>query len=459
MERYGKEPAVSETLRTSPLMYWEADRVYPPIERGEGIYLYGPDGGSYIDAAGGLGCVTSIGHGVREVAEAMEIQAAKVAFPSPAFFSNETTVRAARTILEWAPAGMNKVLPVSIGAAANEDAVKMAWTYHAGRGNRTKLVVISRWQSFHGSTTQTLGLSGYTGRRRPYRSSLVEWPHIPPAYCYRCYFEKLFPDCNLLCARALETAILQEGSENVAAFIAEPVVGSALGFVPAPDGYFQAVREICDRHDVLLICDEVMSGFGRTGRNFAIEHWGVTPDILTCAKGITGGYFPLAAVVVSKKVSEVLLGMPGGFVTGHTYDFHPVAAATCLAVLGYMRKHDLVANSAAQGAYLMERLQQLDHPIVGDVRGRGLMVGLEIVKDRITKEPFPPDAAAGGQITSETMKRGMIVYAGTGNVDGAAGDQIMVAPPLIVRRDQIDDIVSILNSALNAAQRSLMTGG
>jgi adenosylmethionine-8-amino-7-oxononanoate aminotransferase len=284
----------------------------------------------------------------------------------------------------------------------------------------------------------------------------VDQPHIPPAYRYRCQFCSEQPACNLKCAEALERAIKWEGPENVAAFIAEPVVGATMGSVPAPAGYFQAVREICDRYDVLWIDDEVMTGFGRTGTWFAAEYWGVTPDIIVSAKGVSGGYTPLAVLIAQRHVIEPLIEHDANFVAGHTYVGNPLSSAVGLAVLKYIERNELLANAREQGAYLLGRLAELlRYPIVGDVRGMGLMTGLELVRDQTSRDPFPLEARAAHVLTDECREAGLAVYPGQGTADGLVGDHVMLTPPLTTTREQIDEIMAALHHAIPRAAARL----
>jgi adenosylmethionine-8-amino-7-oxononanoate aminotransferase len=286
----------------------------------------------------------------------------------------------------------------------------------------------------------------------------VNSPHIPPAYCYRCPFgdENSPPDCGLKCARALETTIRQIGEENVAAFIAEPVVGAALGAVPAPDGYFEVIRDICDRYDVLFIADEVMTAWGRLGEWFGIEQWGVTPDIIATAKGITSGYIPLAATIASEEMWQAIEDTETPFRAGHTMNQNPVSAAAGVANIEYIETHNLLANAKKVGAHLLERLEELlTFDIVGDVRGEGLMCGMELVQDKETKEPFAPEWQIAERFNRETMKRGLVLYPCTGCVDGVAGDMMLVTPPLIITNQQVDEMIDIMKEALEATQAQL----
>jgi len=286
----------------------------------------------------------------------------------------------------------------------------------------------------------------------------VDSPHIPPAFCYRCAYEHTYPACDLLCARALETAILQQGAENVAAFIAEPVVGAALGCVPAPDGYFQKIREICDRHDVLFIADEVMCGLGRTGANFAIDHWSVAPDLIATGKGLGSGYFPMGASLISAAVANTMQAKGAAFEGVHTCCGHLLGSRVATVILDYMENNSLVRNSKQQGELLLRGLEELraSRPSVGDVRGLGLMCGVEFVRDKGTKEPFPPEFKVSERIMDACMERGLIVFPGHGTVDGVAGDHLLLGPPLVITASQILDLLTILKDAIGSVEESLM---
>jgi adenosylmethionine-8-amino-7-oxononanoate aminotransferase len=431
----------------------------PIVERAEGIYLYTADGQRLIDGAGGLGCVTSIGHGVPEIVDAMAEQASSVAFIPMFQYLSRPTIELCDLISSLASGSDPYVMLLSGGSEATESAVRLARQHHVEAGRESRFKIITRWQGFHGMTLGATGYSGHTGRRRKFAPMLPEQPHIPPAYRYRCQFCAEQPACNLKCAEALERAIKWEGPENVAAFIAEPVVGAALGSVPAPPGYFQAVRDICDRYGVLWIDDEVMTGFGRTGEWFANDHWdGVVPDIIVSAKGVSGGYTPLAVLIAQREVVRPLADNEANLVAGHTYVGNPLSSAIGLAVLRYIQRHDLLANCREQGAYLLSRLPELlRYPIVGDVRGLGLMTGLELVRDQATKEPFPLEARAAHVLTETCRAAGLAVYPGQGTADGLVGDHVMLTPPLTVTREQVDEIMDALHMAVPRAAERLMS--
>jgi adenosylmethionine-8-amino-7-oxononanoate aminotransferase len=447
----------SRPLIQSSVLYRDLQRAYPTIVRGEGVYLWDAVGKRYLDGSGGSSAVTSIGHGVAEIAEAMASQARRVAFVPMHLFTSEPLPALAEAVAKFAPGDLNRVWFVSGGSEATENAAKFARQYWLERGRPSKSIVIGRWQSFHGNTLGSMGFGGHTIRRRKYVPMFNEASHLPPMYCYRCHFKQTYPSCGTYCADYLERLIRLQGPENVAAFIAEPVVGATLGAVPPVPEYFPKIREICDRHDVLFIADEVMTGFGRTGANFAVDHWGVVPDLIATAKGISGGYIPLGAVIVRDEIITAFERNQSSFVGGHTYTGHPVAAAVGLAVLRYIQEHDLVRNAREVGAYLLDGLRRLQtrHPIVGDVRGLGLMVGLEFVADRTTRTPFPPEREVARAVALEALERGLVTYPGTGSVDGILGDHMKFTPPLCLSRAQADELVGMLDGAIGAVEARL----
>lgn len=434
------------------------NRTYPKVVRGEGIYLYDDAGNRYIDGSGGSAAVTAIGHGVPEVASVIAEQAARLAYAPTHAFTTDAVEACARIIIEnFAPAGFGKVWFVSGGSEAADNAVKMAIQYHRERGEGSRHLVIGRRQSFHGATIAALAFGDNAGRRRPYAAILPPAQHIAPCHPYRCRANAACPPCDLACADALEYTIRQVGAENVAAFIAEPVVGATLAAVPATPGYFARIREICDRYGVVFIADEVMTGFGRTGKPFGLDHWGVAPDLITCAKGISGGYAPLGAVLAKPEFVGEVRSRSGSFVIGHTASGNPLSCATGAAVLRYILDHDLIANAATVGAYFKTRLEELArrHEMIGDVRGLGLLLGIELVRDRATKAPFPPAWTVAQRVGAATLTRGLVSYPGSGTVDGVAGDHLLYAPPLIITREQVDGLVSILDRSLTAVAAEL----
>jgi adenosylmethionine-8-amino-7-oxononanoate aminotransferase len=431
----------------------------PCMVRGEGVYLFDSEGRRYLDGSSGSSLVCNIGHGVKEIAAVMTPQAGELAYnPFHCSHSRPYEAMAAR-LARIAPKGVTRVFGVSSGSEAVENVVKFGRQYQVARGLPSKHLTISRWQSYHGNTLGALAYSGYTGRRRKHTPIIRDAVHIPPAFCYRCHFEKTHPACELKCARVLENAILQEGPENVSAFIAEPVVGAALGGAPAPPGYFQKIREICSKYDVLFIADEVMSGLGRTGANFAIDHWSVAPDLIAAGKGMGCGYFPVAAGLISESVAATMAGLGTGFEGVHTCCGHLLGSRVASEILDYMERNDLVGNSRRQGERLLQGLALLRdrQPSVGDVRGLGLMCGVEFVKDRKTREPFAPELKVAEQVMDACLERGLIVFPGHGTVDGVAGDHLLIGPPLVIDSGQVDELLAILEEAVVAVQHTLQT--
>jgi adenosylmethionine-8-amino-7-oxononanoate aminotransferase len=426
----------------------------PTVVRAEGIYLYDADGRAIIDAAGGVGAVTAVGHAVPEVIDVITEQLKKVAFVPWTQFQSEPAQRLAEAVAEMTPRGLTGVALFTSGSEVTEGAVKLARQYWLACGKPDKHVVISRWQGFHGMTLGATGFSGHTARRRKYQPMLHDMPKIGPAYAYRC------DDCasgSLRCADELERLIRWYGPENVACFIAEPVVGATMGAVPAPPGYFQRIREICDRNDVLFIADEVMCGFGRTGRWFAIEHWNVVPDILVAAKGVSGGYAPLAVLIAHERILAALRAVGTPWVAGHTYAQNPVTAAAGLAVLDYLQQHDLVHAAAERGAQLKDGLQRLipRHRVLGDVRGLGLLLGVELVQDRATREPFPVESGVAFRFGRACIEEGVAVYPGQSGADGQLGDHALVTPPLVIAPEQVDALVAGIDRGLSRLEAEL----
>jgi len=361
-------------------------------------------------------------------------------------------------IAAMAPAGMSHVFMCSGGSEATETALKMARQYHVERGVASKYKVISRWNSFHGNTLGSLSMTGMPMRREAFIPMLASWPHIAANYCYRCPFGKEYPSCNLLCAQDLENAILKEGKDSIAAFIAEPVVGAAGGGLAAPPEYYPMIREICDRYDVLMIVDEVITGFGRTGRNFGIDHWNVVPDIICSGKGMSSGYAPLGAVIAHDKVYDVFAKSAKGFAHGYTFGGNPLACAVGNAVLDYMDKHQLIHNvQALESHFFSEAKYLLELDCVGDVRGKGFFLGLELVADKLTKRPFPPQVHAAHRVADIAFSKGLITGAQQGVVDGVSGDIVNLAPPFICTKDDLTEIIRLLKESITEFASSLGT--
>jgi hypothetical protein len=430
------------------VFYRRAGHPHPMVERGEGVYLYDTEGRRYLDGSGGS-IVVNIGHGVRELADAMADQAAKVAYAHPTMFTSRPAELYAEALAEVLPLPHPRFFFLSSGSEAVETAIKLARQVQVERGRPGRYLIISRRQSYHGTTLGALAVTGKPKMRRPFRPMLPEVPQIPPPYCYRCPFGLTHPGCHLRCADALENEVRRAGVDNVAAFIAEPVSGATLGAVVPPDDYWPRIREICDQYGVLLIADEVMTGFGRTGRWFALQHWDVVPDIVAMSKGAASGYCPLSVTAARGELVDAVVSGSGDFVHGGTFSHHPVTTAVGLAALHYLQEHDLVAEAARKGELLGEKLREglADLPCVGDVRGIGLMWGVEFVADRESKSPFPPERHFAQQVAEAAFARGLIVYPGSGCVDGTAGDHLTLGPPFVITEGQMDEMVALLRQA------------
>ena len=425
---------------------------YPVVSRGEGPYLYDEQGKRYLDACGGA-VVSALGHSVPEIIDALKAQLDRIEFAHTSQFTNPAQEELARLIANRARGGLNHVYFVSGGSEAVESAMKMARAYWVQMGRPDKWMVIGREQSYHGNTLGALAAGGNRWRRALYEPMLFKAPRAAACYCYRCPFGKEPASCSLECADDVERAIVEAGPEKVAAFIAEPIVGATAGALVPPDGYFPRVREICDRYDVLLIADEVMTGMGRCGTWFTIRQFGIVPDMMCLAKGLAAGFVPIGATIVHDRIVDTFLNRRNVFQHGHTYMGHPLAAAAGTAVIQYMEKNKLVERSRKLGDDLMARLRKAlgDHPHVGDIRGRGLFIGIEFVADRETKAPFEPEVAFHRLLGDIAFRNGLIVYAMGGTIDGRRGDHVLIAPPFIVTRAQLGRIVDLLVKSIDAA--------
>lgn len=426
------------------IFYRKLARTYPLVTHGEGIYLYDENGKRYIDGSGGA-LVVNIGHGRREVLQKITEQVEQVGYVHGTQFTTKSIEEYGEALGEILPKGLGKIYFLSGGSESIEAAIKMARQYFLESGQSQRWRVVARWHSYHGNTLGALSLTGRIGMRRPYLPLLIDFPHFPPPYCYRCPFGLTCPECGLECAKVLENVIQMEGPETISAVILEPILGATIGAVVPPDGYLSIIQEICERYGILLIDDEVMAGMGRTGRWFAVEHWGISPDIMVLGKGMSGGYFPLSAMITRSEYVDRVKEKTGGFVHGHTFSHHPIACAVGLAVLETIKRNQLVERSSSRGEYLLRRLGELkSFPFVGDVRGKGLMTAIEFVKDQKTREPFPRAAKFTERVIDSAFENGLVLYPGTGFVDGVNGDMVMVGPPLIIEENQIDEIIDIL---------------
>ena len=425
----------------------------PHAVGGEGCYLIDESGKRYLDGSGGA-AVSCLGHGDPDVIAAIKNQLDRMAFAHTGFFTSEPAEALADLLIENAPAGLDRVYFVSGGSEAIEAAIKLARQYWVELGMKERTKIIARKQSYHGNTIGALSAGGNAWRRAQFGPLLLDISHIDPCYEYRLQQEgETAETYGQRAAGALEEEIQRVGPERVMAFIAEPVVGATAGaLVPVP-GYFKRIREICDRYGVLLILDEVMCGMGRTGRLFACEADGITPDITCIAKGLGAGYQPIGAMLCTQQIYEAIANGSGFFQHGHTYLGHPAATAAGLAVLSAVLKRGLLENVRLQGGKLHRRLQERfgQHPHVGDLRGRGLFRGIELVEDRESKTPFDPSRGLAGRIKMAAFERGLICYPNSGTIDGKYGDHILLAPPFIIEDTQLDELVSKLDAAIAEA--------
>ncbi len=421
-------------------------RTADPIEvaRAEGCWVYDTEGKAYLDAAGGA-IVSNIGHGVIDLGDWV----GEVDYVHPSVFTSRALEEYADRLSNLVPVDGPKIFPTSGGAEAVETATKMARSFQIAVGQPERDVIISRSHSYHGNTLGALDLSGRPTLRQPYESWLGRSQQVPQVNEYRCPSPQHPADCAGWHARQLEEKIIAIGPERVAAFIGEAVGGAATAAAVPPDGYWEAVADVCKSHGVLLIVDEVMTGFGRTGKWFAIEHTAVRPDILVSGKGAGGGYWPLGLCIASAKVHDTIMGA-GGFVHGFTFSHSPSGSAVGAAILDKLIEDDLVSACEIQGKKLMARLQNaigaLD--VVGEVRGKGLLIGVEFVSDRESKKPFPREDRYIERLAEAARKEGLLVYPSSGCVDGTAGDSILLGPPFTISDDEIEMVVDRLGVAI-----------
>jgi adenosylmethionine-8-amino-7-oxononanoate aminotransferase len=440
-------------LSTSGRVFRRSILPDPPVAvEAHGSTIRDAAGREYLDAAGGA-IVVGVGHGRQEIAAVMAAQAGRLAYAHGSVFTNEPLEAYAQAVGRHLPVDGPAIYPVSGGSEAIETALKLARAYHLARGETERWIVFSRWGSYHGNTLGALDLSGRRPLRRPYEGWLGRFRHVSAAYRYRADW----PGANALAtadelATELDRAFEAAGPDTVAAFVAEPIVGATLAAVVPPDDYWPAIAEVCQRHGVLLIADEVMTGFGRTGRWFGLDHWGVRPDMLVAAKGATSGYWPFGFVAASNEIHRTVVD-GGGFIHGFTYSHDAVGAAVANEVLRILETESLVEASATKGDRLRVLLEGRlgEDPHVGEVRGRGLMVGVELVADRRTREPFPRAARITESVVRAARERGLLVYSGTGNANGVDGDTILLGPPFVVTEAEIERIVETLGEVVESA--------
>lgn len=446
------------STRTSRVLHRSLRETPPKAIGGEGVYLFAEDGRRVIDASGGA-AVSCLGHQHPRVIAAMAKQASRLAYAHTAFFSSEPAEALAETLVGHEPGGLAYAYFVSGGSEAIEASIKLARQYFIERGEPQRQHFIARRQSYHGNTLGALAAGGNAWRRAPYAPLLsAAFSHVTPAFAYHEKHDGE-SDAQFVArlAAELEAEFQRLGPDTVAAFLAEPVVGATAGAVTAPDGYFKAVREICDRHGALLILDEVMSGMGRTGTTHAWEQEGIAPDIQAIAKGLGGGYQPIGAMLASGKIIDTIRSGSGAFQHGHTYLAHPLACAAALAVQDVIREDNLLEQVKQRGKQLEQRLTERfgNHRHVGDIRGRGLFWAIELVADRATRTSFDPALKLNQKVKAEAFANGLGCYPGGGTVDGIRGDHVLLAPPYIASADEIDQIVDKLGTAVDNVLRSV----
>ena len=441
----------------SNVFYRSPGKKYPVVAKAKGIYIHDTEGKKYLDGASGC-VVANIGYGVPEVAEAMREQALTVSYVHGSTFSSQPQEELARAIAQSSPAGLDHVYFVSGGTEANETAFSMALQYHMQQGNKSKWKFIGRTLSYHGSSLGTMAAASNVGRRRMFSPLLLPFPLVPAPHCYRCPLDLVYPACGVRCAKVLEQTILTEGPENVAAFIVEPIIGTSTAASVPPPEYFPIVRQICDQYNVLLIADEVLCGYGRAGTFTAMEQWQVSPDIFTLGKGLGGGYTPLAAVVAHERVFQVFKNNWGKFLHGFTYQGNPVSCAAGLAVYNYLRSEHLFDQVHEKGTYLATGLAKLaaKYEFIGDVRGRGLLFGLELVRQREQKLSFAKSVQASETVKKICLDEGLLLYNGVGaSADIVARDYLIIAPPFIISSKETDELLHLLDRALTKAEKLL----
>ena len=428
-------------------------RLFPPIpdyapplaDRGEGIYILDTEGNRYIDGCGGAMAV-SLGHSNQEILQGMKEQMDRITFTYRNQFYSEALETLSKRLDKLAPGEGNKASLANSGSEAAELAMKMAYSYWRGQGKPLKQRIISRWSSYHGSTMGALSMSGNAGRRKEYAPYLKDYPLLELPLCSHCPYERTYPECGIFCARYLEKLIHRIGSENIAAFIAEPITGaSGAGITPPPE-YFPIIEKICRENDILLIFDEVITGIGRTGTFFACEHWNIKPDIICFGKGLASGYAPIAGILVSGKVASSV----EAFSTGHTFSGNPLSAATANQVLDYLEKHELLEKVKKMGIRLESSLKGLQDKfpdLIAEIRGKGLLWGIELMN---RGEFFKPEQKAANKLVEICFQNGLLVYPSAGYIDGFLGESILLSPPYIITDEEMDELIRILDLSLTA---------
>lgn len=434
---------------THHLLLYPEESIRPVAERSERVYIVDDTGARYLDASGGGGVVT-IGHGVLSVAEAIGAAARRLPYVHRSQFDTPQSLELARLLNDRFPGPPQhaRVTFTSGGSEATELAIAIVRRYWVSRGEPSRKTILGRWHGYHGATAGTLTLSGNRAPRQSYIPT--DTPLAAECYCYRCPFDAAYPVCELACAKDIDETLARVGPDTVAAFICEPIVGATSGAVPPPT-YLRQVRDICDRHGVLFIADETLTGGGRTGQYFAVQHWDVVPDVILLGSGLASGYAPLGAVLVSERVWKDTKGPDDGFAPGFTHQAHPPSVAAGLAVQRYIETHDLVLRARRQGEHLHERLARLERIArVGDIRGQGLLQTIELVADKSARTPIRRKARFVERIVDKLKRNGLLVQAIRGTIDGTDGEHLMLAPPFVITELEINYLVDALDEALRS---------
>ena len=428
--------------------------------RGEGIYIYDEEGKAYIDGSSGP-MTANLGHGNKEIKESIKEQMDKISFTYRSQFVTEPLLALCEGIAKAAGGDLNKVSLCNSGSEATELALKMVRSYFKAMGKPEKGKIISRWASYHGATIETLSLSGHSERRRDYSPYLTGTPQLEIPHCFRCSYEKKYPECGIFCARYFEKLVKREGPENIGAIIIEPVSGAAAASVVPPFEYFKIIREICDKYNILLISDEVITGFGRTGEYFAFQSFSFSPDIVTFGKGISSGFGPLAGIIVKEKLYEEMTEKGVEFGTGHTYGGNPLSAEAGVSVLQYMEKHDTVKQVKEKGEKLFSMVKALEKSleVICEVRGKSLLLGVEFAEPGPLSEPFSKEINFTKRVVDKCMENGLIVYPSRGFIDGVLGDSVIISPPFIISDEEMEKLVSIFEKSVREAYKDILKLG
>lgn len=434
--------------------FYIGSKKIPTVDYADGIRLWDTAGKEYLDACSGA-VICNIGYGQVDVVNAITEQAKKTFFAYRLHFENKPALDLSEKLVQSTAEHLNRVFFVSGGSEAVESAMKLCRQYYYDKGEGSRYIFISRTPSYHGCTLGTLSLTSYAPLESPFRPLLVDFPKIPTPNCYRCAYDLTYPDCGVKCARVLETTIREQGPENVAAFVAEPIGGASTGAVVPPEEYFGIIQETCSRHGIMLILDEVMTGFGRTGKLFGYEHWNIEADIIALSKGMASGYFPLGAIMTRKSIVDMIMEH-GGFKHGFTYAGNPMACAVGLSVLNYILDNNLPEKAEKTGALLKKELESLadKHSMIGQVRGRGLLLALELVEKPEDRSPFPARKDAAQTLTDIAFREGLIIYPRK-TLNGLEGDHVMITPPLITTSEDVGEIIKRLDTALEKAAQAL----